>query len=458
MNNEVPITILWDDPDYVLVGPRGPDRLPVLAKLSGSLPADMDALFDPMAGTFAAWLCDPASNRRRENLRDDLERVGRELIGGNVLDLLGIDAAGSRRVWVYTDSDASKLPIEAAYSDAIVGGGPLQYLVANENLRISFIRHLGFDPLPGLRIAKHRPLQMLVVFSNPGNLGAVTLEDGNLLRLTGSLQGDRAALERALGDLCRLNLLRIRFLVGDEEGQRVYAGEVVSAGKRSTELIWRVAEERDDAAGAGLAQRILEALTGAEAVHVWHYFGLGVVQAAGPALVTVPGDCLGSDMLAQAISGGRSPRIVILNACDSALPMGVRGGSAALTGFATVLLQRGTAALVCMLKQVRPDTASAATRAMYTELAGSLFTDPLALENALHDLRKAVHHPDNPRLDFFCPVLYRRRVEKETLFEYSDRRVAVWKMIRERKLTPAWPWHLWTAARWSTSLVGWAQR
>jgi hypothetical protein len=230
----------------------------------------------------------------------------------------------------------------------------------------------------------------------------------------------------------------------------VFSGEVVSGKERAAEFNWRDSENHNS---AGLAQRLIAELTGSELLHVWHYFGHGVVQAQGPALETAPGDDLSCTELAQPLTLTAAPRVVVLNACDSALPLAAHDGSAALTSFATVLLKRGTAALICMLKEVSPPTASATTEAVYRKLAESLFTNPLGLEDALHDVRMAIHDPDKPRWDFFCPVLYRRRVENEALFEYSDRRLTVWKMIQESKLTPVWPWYLYKAAIWSGVLA-----
>ena len=62
-------------------------------------------------------------------------------------------------------------------------------------------------------------------------------------------------------------------------------------------------------------------------------------------------------------------------------------------------------------------------------------------------MRQEVNNLNNPRLDFFCPVLYYRPVNGP-IFKYADDRLATWQMIATKSL-PVNPMTLLQALRWT---------
>lgn len=443
---EIPITIIHHTKaGYIQIAPAQQfDRLPAARQL------DPDSSVEP---ELAIWQGSPANQAAQANLRERLEEVGsrvytllpeRESLQ-SILDLRGQedDSTVWRRILVYTDSESSRILIETMWSDEVFEGESLGFVVANHTIPISIVRHLGLESTASLKIESRKSLQMLVVFSNPQDenqrLGRITVEDDSLV-FEGCLYEERQALDAQLHSLVRLNLLELHFLVGDERypnNSVVYQGQVQL---RSNQPFWKV----ETTYSCDLRNIFLKVLGGVN-WHLLHYFGHGAGNI-DPELVLRPGSNLSCKEIGQKIS--QMPRLVILNACESANPAGLN--APVLTGFATLFLLRGTVNLICMQMRATPKTATLVTRELYHRLSQSLFTRQMDFEEALHEVRRQFHDPQDPRLDFFCPVLYARPVNGP-IFAYQDDRLDVWRLIKAKELTLN-PRKLVRVASWSSRL------
>jgi len=353
-----------------------------------------------------------------------------------------------RRILVYTDSVSSTIPIETMWSDEHFEGQPIEFVAANPAIPVSIVRHLGLEATIPMAIQSGKPLKMLVVFSNPRDedrsLGEIGLENGHL-DFTECLSEEKQALNDQLSSLVRLNLLDIHFLVGDgcENSPVVYRGRVQPKG---SQVLWLAKPVR-----SGDLRGLLLTLLRSEVWHILHYFGHGT-GGRDPELVLRPGHSLSCTEMGHQIT--QMPRLVTINACESSTPANLN--APVLTGFATLFLMRGTVNLVCMQMKVTPETATLTTRALYNKLSRSLFSRQMDFEEAFYEVRQQAHNSQNPRLDFFCPVLYSRPVNGR-IFEYDDDRLGMWEAIVAGRL----PWHpvkfwspvkLWKTRAWCSKL------
>lgn len=445
---EIPITIVNTGTGYVQIAPSpGFDRLPASRPLHPDLGFERELV---------NWERNPANQAARDNLQERLEEVGRSvytLLPGESLQSI-LNLGGLRdnpnvwwRVLVYTDSISSQIPVEVLWSDEYVGGQPMGFVDASDVIPLSIVRHLGLEPTAPMAIERRKPLRMLVVYSNPKEtgwrLGEVTVKNDCLdFQEQSSLWGEKQALDGQLKDLVRLGLLEIHFLVGDgrsQDGSAVYQGRFrYQAGQTS----WKVEQKH----GCHLRDILLRFL-GSKTWHILHYFGHGAGGSGGPELALRPGN----NLLLTDITIRRMPRIVILNACESANP--ADPAAPVLTGFATFFLLHGTVNLVCMQRNVTPKTATLTTQALYYRLARSLFTRQMDFEEALHKVRQQVHNQADPRLDFFCPVLYSRPVDGPT-FDYQDNRLRTWRSIRRQEQLPWNPVKLCKVVSWCLKTKG----
>lgn len=389
--------------------------------------------------TYTDWAADAASDTKRKVLLAKLKELGSLVLTGDLEKLLPLSENPERiRAMVYTDAQASSIPVEAAYSgDVSAKGISRGFLAGREKLRIDFVRHLSLGPLMPYRIRWGAPLRLLVVLSNPAapdaKLGEVSEQGGRLAfseTSPGWLHAESKTLEACLGGLCRLGLLHISFLVGDEGSRTVYAGELVP-GSAVDDLAWQVLS----GSITELKQRIVDELKTAERentpYHVLHYYGHGAEVDSIGELFTRPGPNMSSSDLADL---KQMPRIVVLNACHAAVPDYAQPGQV-LTGFASALLYGGTAVLISMMTAVCPQTATATTKLVYHHLARSLFVDPLSVENALHELRHGFLVADHEQPDFFVPILYMRPVQGQgQLFSYQDPRIQIWNAYNQGRI------------------------
>lgn len=392
----------------------------------------------------------PATQR---NVYIRLKEVGKRVVallpGENITSLCKLQSPenGSsmwRRILVYTDSGSSTIPIEAMWSDESFGGNPIKFVAANPGIPLSIVRHLGLEPVAPMVIEKGQPMRMLVVFSNPCDqrlcLGSITAHD-SVLKFDNQLHNEQQALNDQLGDLVRLGQLQLHFLIGkesDQDNSVVYKGQV--RARPGQQLFWSIEQEHNRD-----LQSLFLQLLGTESWHILHYFGHGEGNT-NPELVLRPGHNLSSVKLGEQIS--KMPRIVILNACDSATP--VDQHAPVPTGFATIFLLHETVNLICMQTKVTPKTATLITREVYSRLSRSLFTRQMDFEEALYEVRKRIHDDQDPRLDFFCPVLYSRPVNG-SIFNYNDERLKIWELIRGEKLSLN-PMKLLKVIRWCSIL------
>jgi len=468
---EVPIALFTETPlterggEIWQLAPFGADRRPACGKFH--LTCDPLASLKNQEGDFLNWM----GNQNKTTARrfgTQLANIGQSMLAGDLADMLQLREATSAkppdrlliRVLMYTDEEAGRLPVEAIYrsfdnGNELLGGGPLGFLGINQTRNISIVHQLGLEPLASIELKKAEPLRMLVVFSNPVDaqtkLGQVT-ENGKLLTFDGALQNERDALEAALGELCRLDLLKIDFLVGDGDRPNgtVYAGEVCSLADQPN-LAWQIKTPLTGET-ASLADELVTKLKPHEAsapYHMLHWFGHGVETENGSGLFTTPGDVL----TPADINFTPTPPITVLAGCHTAVPFGNAAGQP-VRSFASVLLSRGTAVLVAMQTYVTPETATATTKAVYEALVSDLFSDPLAIEWALLNLRRDLFATRN--LDFFVPRLYVRSVAGP-LFDYADDRRAIWKSITTGGL-PRSPFKLRKILQWTkTMLAGLSQ-
>jgi hypothetical protein len=447
---EIPITIIRPAAETIQIAPSPQhDGLPVGRTLDPirGLP-DINDLISTLYNQLRLWEGQQgARSVTQRNLRMLLKKMGRRVFilrpGQNltsILKLQGNKPSALRRILVYTDSESSKVPIETLWSDEVFGGELLGFVAANHIIPVSVVRHLGLEPAASLGVASGKPLRMLVVFSNPkegdGRLGRITEEDGTLV-FGDFLREEKEALDTQLWALLQLKLLEIHFIVGDECGKNdpvVYQGQVQL---RKNRPFW-IATETHSRDLRDIFLRFL----GSPNWHILHYFGHGA-GTRDPALVLRPGANLSCSEIGQVIS--QTPRLVVLNACESANP--ASPNAPALTGFATLFLLRGTVNLVCMQMKVTPKTATVITRTLYNKLSRSLFTRQLDCEEALYRVRQQVHDETDPRLDFFCPVHYFRPVNGP-IFAYQDDRLRIWGSIRRGEELPWDPGKLCRVISW----------
>jgi len=437
---EIPITIVHHtETGYIQIAPAQQfNRLPAARQLSPELSVEPE---------LRTWQRNPTNRAAQDDLRERLEEVGNRVYTlldreslQSILDIQGQknNSLIWRRILVYTDRNASQIPIETMWSDERPPEGEsLGFVVANHAIPISIVRHLGMEPTASLEVESGLPLQMLVVFSNPQqehrSLGEVIVEDGGLT-FEGHLLEEKGALDAQLGALIQLNLLEIQFLVGNESNHNnsvVYQGRVQL---RNGQPYWKV----EEANTCDLEDTFLVLLSSMN-WHILHYFGHGAGNE-DPELVLRPGHNLSCEAIGQKIT--QLPRVVILNACESATPVGTN--TPVLTGFATLFLLRGTVNLICMQMRVTPNTATLTTEQLYYRLSKSLFTRQMDFEESLYEVHKLVYNSP-PRLDFFCPVLYARPVNGP-IFAYQDDRLEVWKAIMEGRL-PWSPVRFWSPTR-----------
>ncbi len=426
------------------------DRLPTGRQLIILPP--YASLFIPLSN----WLITPGL-ATRTILTNKLQTVGSDCIQllpnetfSGMLQLAGVAGVApnqaqsiTRRLMVCTDSTAAGIPFEALWSADDYGGAPLGFVAASSAIGISVVRDLRLEPLAPLEIAHKQALQMLVVFSNPAapnlNLGTINVMDGRVTFAAGALAQESLALEETLGGMIRCGLLDMHFLIGvggvDGNPSAVYRGHV---RKGATALEWVVTAQFS----GGMAAQFNTMLDERQ-WHCLHVYAHGSMPDGNAALVLSPGVPLAYASIT--FHGGRAPRLVVLNACDiAAAPNAV---APAMNGFAPLFLLHGTTNLVAMQMKVSPDTATRTTRAIYSRLAQSLFTRQLDFDEGLHDMRQEVNNLNNPRLDFFCPVLYYRPVNGP-IFKYADDRLATWQMIATKSL-PVNPMTLLQALRWT---------
>lgn len=446
---EIPIIIVHTgETGFTQIAPTsGPDRLPAARVLDLTQP-DIEEL----VGHLQTWINNPDNHTAQTRLKNHLRRTGKKSIKrllheslGSILNLSAQE--GWRRILVYTDSESSKIPLEAIFLDSgeTLAGGEIGFITTNHNWQVSIVRHLGLEATDPMPIKKNQPLQMLIVFSNPNEpgyrLGSIYEKDG-CVEFEDHLEDEQRALDDTLGPLIRLNLLELYFLIGNEANSTVFDGQVKFNHSRN-QLCWRITNkhERNEEIIPSLKDIFINRLN-QRTWHILHYLGHGDVSSTSPQLVLRPGDNLSSNAIGQLVENENGqqatsmPRLVVLNACESA--SSANSNVPVLTGFATVFLMRGTVNLVCMQMKVTPETATLTTRTLYGKLLMSLFTDQMNFEEALLEFRRAAY--GKGRLDFFCPVLYARPVNGP-IFDFQDGRLDTWKQIIGIKKGNRLPWN-----------------
>jgi hypothetical protein len=142
--------------------------------------------------------------------------------------------------------------------------------------------------------------------------------------------------------------------------------------------------------------------------HILHFMGHGVFEHA-----TGEGALLfsGTDGLGEAISGRHlatkvkdfaSLRLVVLNACSTALA-GLEEAASPFGGVATALVLGGVPAVVAMQSPIADQHAVAFSAAFYNRLAHGA-----ALEEAVTEGRQAVHSLRPESADWAIPILFQR--------------------------------------------------
>ena len=132
--------------------------------------------------------------------------------------------------------------------------------------------------------------------------------------------------------------------------------------------------------------------------HILHFVGHGNVEEEGGCLILE--DQHGEAWSVDHLRLGRflshpSLRLVVLNACEGALP----GGSDAFSGVAQALLREGVPAVLAMQQVISDSAAIAFSKHFY-----GAFGQGLTLGSALLEARRALYRDDEP--EWAIPVLY----------------------------------------------------
>jgi hypothetical protein len=150
-------------------------------------------------------------------------------------------------------------------------------------------------------------------------------------------------------------------------------------------------------------------------VHVLHYMGHGAFNPeTGAGALLYRGRRGAAPLygrhLATKLKDLGSLRLVVLNACDTALA-GVEGGQSPFAGVATALVLGGLPAVVAMQSPIEDRSAIAFSAAFYDRLARGM-----TVEAALTEGRQAIHSLDPEGAAWAVPVLF-LRTPSGALFE-----------------------------------------
>jgi hypothetical protein len=142
--------------------------------------------------------------------------------------------------------------------------------------------------------------------------------------------------------------------------------------------------------------------------HILHFMGHGVFEhttGEGAVLFSGPdglGEAISGRHLATKVKDFAALRLVVLNACSTALA-GLEGAVSPFGGVATALVLGGVPAVVAMQSPIADHHAVAFSAAFYNRLAHGA-----ALEEAVTEGRQAVHSLRPESADWAIPILFQR--------------------------------------------------
>jgi hypothetical protein len=290
------------------------------------------------------------------NVADEVERHLREL-RAEELDLLRIKLwfAGSHADWLATlPWEYARTPPGHAYDRRGVFLSQVAELVLSRRLQVDDPRRLGDEPWP---------VPVLLVVSSPGGLAAV----------------DAAPMVEKLEELQAADRIKLELIVEEPPSQPApYA--------------WRATRESFSRAVRDFNPVIV------------HFIGHGrAFQDEGQlAFAAADGteDWISDQRVERCVRGCKKLKLVVLQACESALPDPYVGFS----GVARRLAASGVPAVVAMQYSVRSATANAFGRKFYE----ALLIDREPIDVAVDIGRREIDLDDDTEQAFGLPVVYLR--------------------------------------------------
>jgi hypothetical protein len=245
-------------------------------------------------------------------------------------------------------------------------------------------------PVPEPQPVTQRPIRMLYVISNPGNLSALKLKPLDA-------EKELRILRQAVGDLRRNDEVRVTILPGRSRAE-IPQGLLTELGKEGYDIV--------PDAGMTSLDSILTILQSPPGHHILHFVGHGQFsKKVGHHFLFLEKEDgtyerLMDEVLVQKLGQmDQTPHLVFLAACESA--MREPGAEHPFVGLGPKLVKAGVPAVVAMQDWVRMDVAQDLTGHFYRRLL-----DHGVIDRALNEARNIVFKKDSP--EWAKPVLFMR--------------------------------------------------